>query len=104
MATFLQWAAAIALVAVALALAARTSWGRTKSGVFFSKVILPWVLEPALIYYLKHQGREDCPQALGPAARWRPGPASACRRSRRRCRAAAQQQRQPRHHQRRCFK
>ena len=34
----------------------RTSWGRTKLSVFFSKVIMPWVLEPALVLYLKHQG------------------------------------------------
>lgn len=45
-----------ALALLPLVLVSRTSWGRTKSGVFFSKVLLPWVLEPALVYYLKKQG------------------------------------------------
>jgi hypothetical protein len=62
-----------ALGLAALALVSRTSWGRTRSGVFFSKVVLPWVLEPALVYYLKNQGPKTVlkhwrAQLGGPAA------------------------------------
>ena len=45
-----------ALGLAALVLVGRTSWGRTKRGVLFSKVVLPWLLEPALVFYLKTQG------------------------------------------------
>ena len=34
----------------------RTSWGRTKTKVFFSTVLLPWVLEPMLVYWFKFLG------------------------------------------------
>ena len=47
------WIVAIAVVTVLLVF---RNWCRTKLSVFFSKVILPGVLEPALIYWFKFQG------------------------------------------------
>lgn len=45
----------LALVAVPIAIS-QTTWGRTKISVFFTKVVLPYVLEPLLIYWFRYFG------------------------------------------------
>ena len=64
------WIVAIAVVTVLLIC---RNWRRTKLSVFFSKLILPRVLEPALIYCFKLQGmhhRDPFRQPLQLVALW----------------------------------